>query len=139
MALWGITSNDKGLVEIITKTDIAQYYIRQYAGKHTVGDVIPISYVSMNFDDSLSNVVSKMIEDKISRIFLKNKNNEPEGIMTFRVLLCCIKEGDSDVILDNSDQSISIIFTSNGSLSDSGFGNTISAKDVVTKCFESVD
>jgi len=136
----GVTSNDKGLVGIITKTDIAQYYIQQYAGKHTVGDVMTISYVSMNSDDSLKNVVSKMIENKISRIFLKNENNEPKGIMTFRDLFhVALEQGESGVVLDNSDQSISVIFTRKGFLSDSGFGNTILAKDVMTKGFESVD
>ena len=34
---------------------------------------------------------------------------------------------------------ISIVFTRKGFLSDSGFGNTIQAKDVMTKTFESVD
>jgi len=136
----GVTSNDRGLVGIITKTDIAQYYLQQHVGKHTVGDVMTISYVSMNSDDSLNNVVSKMVEDKISRIFLKNKNNEPEGIMTFRDLFhIALEQGDSDSVLDNSDESISIIFTRKGFLSNSGFGSTIKAKDVMTKNFESVD
>jgi len=136
----GITSNDHGLVGIITKTDIAQYYLQQYGGKHIVGDVMTISYVSMSSNDSLSSIVSKMIEDKISRIFLKNENNEPEGILTFRDLFhIALEQGDSDSVLDNSDKSISVIFTRKGFLSDSGFGSTIKAKDVMTKNFESVD
>ena len=136
----GITSNNDGLIGIITKTDIAQYYAQKYAGKHTVGDVMTISYISMNSETPLRNVVSKMIEEKISRIFLNNENNEPQGIMTFRDLFhIALEQGNSDSVLDNSDQAISVIFTRKGFLSDSGFGNTIQAKDVMTNSFESVD
>ncbi len=136
----GITSNNDGLIGIITKTDIAQYYAQKYAGKHTVGDVMTISYISMNSDTPLRNVVSKMIEEKISRIFLNNENNEPQGIVTFRDLFhIALEQGNSDSVLDNSDQAISVIFTRKGFLSDSGFGNTIQAKDVMTNSFESVD
>ena len=136
----GVTSNKDGLIGIITKTDIAQHYAQNHAGKHKVGDVMTISYVSMNSDDSLSNVVSKMIEEKISRIFLKNEHNDPEGILTFRDLFhVALEQGNLDSVLDNADQSISVVFTRKGFLSDSGFGNTIKAKDVMTKNFKSVD
>jgi len=136
----GVSTNDKGLVGIITKTDIAEYYIEKYSGKHTVGDIMTISYMSMNSEESLKNVVSKMIENKISRIFLKNKMDEPEGILTFRDLFyVALEQGNTDVVLDNSDDTVSIVFTRKGFLSESGFGNTIQAKDVMTKTFESVD
>ena len=136
----GVTSNSEDLIGIVTKTDIAKYYIQKHPGKHTVGDVMTISFISMSSDDCLSSVVSKMIEDRISRIFLKNKNNEPEGILTFQDLFhVALEQGNSDSVLDNSDETISVVFTRKGFLSDSGFGNTIQAKDVMTKTFESVD
>ena len=135
-----VTRNNEGIVGLITKTDIAQYYIEKYAGKHTVGDLMTVSYVSMQSDDNLKDVVSKMIEEKISRIFLKNENNEPEGILTFRDLFnVALEQGNTDVVLDNSDDAISVIFSRKGFLSDSGFGKTIKAKDVMTKTFETVD
>ncbi|MGY5143088.1 MAG: CBS domain-containing protein [Candidatus Nitrosopumilus sp. bin_32a] len=136
----GVTSNKDELIGIITKTDIVKHYAQTHAGKHKVGDVMTISYLSMNTDHFLSDVVSKMINEKISRVFLKNENNDPEGIMTFRDLFhIALEQGNSDAVLDNSDQSISIVFTRKGFLSDSGFGNTIKAKDVMTKNFKSVD
>lgn len=135
----GVLKNNE-LVGIITKTDIAQHYTKNYAENHRVGDVMTISYVSMNSNSILSDVVSKMINEKISRIFLKNDNNEFEGIITFRDLFhVALEQGNSDSVLDNSDQTISVVFTRKGFLSDSGFGNTIQAKDVMTKNFESVD
>lgn len=136
----GVSSFTEGLIGIITKTDIAQYYIQNYPKKHTVGDVMTISYISMDYDVTLRHAVSEMIEQKISRIFLKNKNNEPQGIMTFRDLFhVALEQGNTDAVLDSSDPAISVIFTRKGFLSDSGFGNTIQAKDVMTKTFESVD
>jgi CBS domain-containing protein len=136
----GVSSSKDGLIGIITKTDIMKHYAQTRAGKHKVGDVMTISYLSMNSDHFLSDVVSKMIDEKISRVFLKNENNDPEGIMTFRDLFhVALEQGNSDAVLDNSDQSISVVFTRKGFLSDSGFGNTIKAKDVMTKNFESVD
>lgn len=135
-----ITKNNEGIVGLITKTDIAEYYIAKYAGKHTVGDLMTVSYVSMQSDDNLKDVVSKMIEEKISRIFLKNQNNEPEGIFTFRDLFhVALEQGNTDAVLDNSDDAISVIFSRKGFLSDSGFGKTIKVKDVMTKTFETVD
>lgn len=136
----GVSSKEDGLIGIITKTDIVKHYAQTSAGKHKVGDVMTISYLSMNSDHFLSDVVSKMIDEKISRVFLKNENNDPEGIMTFRDLFhIALEQGNSDAVLDNSDQSISVVFTRKGFLSDSGFGNTIKAKQVMTKNFESVD
>ena len=136
----GVSSNEDGLIGIITKTDIIKHYAQTRAGKHKVGDVMTISYLSMNSDHFLSDVVSKMIDEKISRVFLKNENNDPEGIMTFRDLFhVALEQGNSDVVLDNSDQSISVFFTRKGFLSDSGFGKTIKAKAVMTKNFKSVD
>jgi CBS domain-containing protein len=136
----GVTSNGNGLIGIITKTDVAQYYVLNYAKKHTVGDVMTISYVSMDIDTTLRHAVSEMIQQRISRIFLKNQNNEPQGIMTFRDLFhVALEQGNTDAVLDSSDPSISVVFTRKGFLSDSGFGNTIQVKDVMTKNFESVD
>lgn len=136
----GVSSNINGLVGIVTKTDIARYYSKNYSGKHNVGDLMTISYIAMNSDNSLKDIVSKMIEEKISRIFLKNEEGEPEGILTFRDLFhVALEQGNSDAVLDNSDGAISVIFTRKGFLSESGFGNTIVGKDVMTKFLESVD
>jgi len=136
----GVTSNSNGLIGIITKTDIAQYYIKKYSKTNTVGDVMTISYISMNHDATLRHVVSELIDKKISRIFIKNENGEPQGILTFRDLFhVALEQGNTDSVLDSSDPAISVVFTRKGFLSDSGFGNTIQAKDVMTKTFESVD
>ena len=136
----GVLQNHKELVGIITKTDIAQHYSDNYSENHRVGDVMTISYISMDSNSTLSEVVSKMISEKISRVFLKNNDDDIEGVITFRDLFhVALEQGNSDSVLDSTDQSISIVFTRKGFLSDSGFGNTIQAKDVMTSNFESTD
>ena len=136
----GVTSNNNEMIGIITKTDIAQYYVQKYAKTHTIGDVMTISYISMNHDATLRNVVSEMIDKKISRIFIKNENDDPQGILTFRDLFhIALEQGNTDSVLDSSDPAISVVFTRKGFLSDSGFGSTMKAKDVMTKTFESVN
>ena len=132
--------NEGDLVGIITKTDIAQHYSKNYSENHRVGDVMTVSYVSMNSNSTLRDDVSKMISEKISRILLKNNDGEIEGIITFRDLFhVALEQGNSNSVLDNTDQSISVVFTRNGFLSDSGFGNTIQAKDIMTRSLETID
>jgi predicted transcriptional regulator len=53
----GISSNIDGIAGIITKTDIARYYSKNYYGKHTVGDLMTIYYIAMNSDNSLKDSV----------------------------------------------------------------------------------
>ncbi len=60
----GVSSNGSSLVGIITKSDIVQHCAQKHAGTHKIGDVMTISYVSMNSDDSLRDVVSKMVDEK---------------------------------------------------------------------------
>ncbi len=137
----GVVSNRKRLEGIITKTDLVAHYIQNYKGQHSVGDVMTISYVSMNSEDHLKDIVSKMVDEKISRLFLKNNSsNDLEGILTFRDLFnVALEQGNSDSVLDNSDPAISVFFTRKGFLSDSGFGKTIQAKDVMSRNVISID
>lgn len=136
----GVYCNDDGLIGIVTKTDLAKYYFENFVGHKRIGDLMTISYTSMDSEDSLNKVVSKMVDEGISRIFLKNQNNEPEGILTFRDLFkIALKEGRSDVVIDNSDPAVSVVFPRKGFLSESGFGQTTLAKDIMSKKIMSVD
>jgi len=136
----GVHSNTDGLIGIVTKTDLVKYYFKNFVGHKRVGDLMTISYTSMESESPLNKVVSKMITEKISRIFLKNQKNEPEGIMTFRDLFqLSLKQGSSGIVLDNSDPAVSIVFPRKGFLSESGFGQTTLAKEVMSKNIVSVD
>ena len=136
----GVYCNDEGLIGIVTKTDLTKYYFENFVGHNRIGDLMTITYTSMDSEDSLNKVITKMIDERISRIFLKNQNNEPEGILTFRDLFqIALTEGRSDMVIDNSDPAISVVFPRRGFLSESGFGETTLAKDAMSKKIVSVD
>lgn len=134
----GVSSSDT--VGIVTKTDLTRYYIQNYVGHKRVGDVMTVSYSSMYLDDPIYKIVSKMIEDKVSRLIIKNNENKAKGVVTFgdlfRVSMTMGKDND---VLDNSDPLISVVFPRKGFLNPSGFGGTILAKDVMTPNIVSID
>lgn len=134
----GVSFSDT--VGIVTKTDLAHYYIQNYVGKYRVGDVMTVSYSSMYLDDPLYKLVSKMIEDKVSRLIIKNNQNEAKGVVTFRDLFrVSMTVGNTHDVVDNSDPMISVIFPRKGFLTSSGFGGSILAKDVMTPNIVSID
>ena len=134
----GVSSSDT--IGIVTKTDLTRYYIQNYVGHKRVGDVMTVSYSSMYLDDPLYKIVSKMIEDKVSRLIIKNNKNEAKGVVTFgdlfRISMTMGKDND---VLDNSDPLISVVFPRKGFLTQSGFGGTVLAKDVMTPNIVSID
>ena len=134
----GVSSSDT--VGIVTKTDLTRYYIQNYVGHKRVGDVMTVSYSSMYLDDPLYKIVSKMIEDKVSRLIIKNHENKAKGVVTFGDLFrISMTMGKDNEVLDNSDPLISVVFPRKGFLTQSGFGGTILAKDVMTPNIVSID
>ena len=134
----GVSSSDT--VGIVTKTDLTRYYIQNYVGHKRVGDVMTVSYSSMYLDDPIYKIVSKMIEDKVSRLIIKNNENKAKGVVTFGDLFrVSMTMGKDDDVLDNSDPLISVVFPRKGFLNPSGFGGTILAKDVMTPNIVSID
>jgi len=134
----GVSFSDT--IGVVTKTDLTRYYIQNYVGKYRVGDVMTISYSSMYLDDPLYKLVSKMIEDKVSRLIIKNNKNEAKGVITFRDLFrVSMTMGNTHDVVDNSDPMISVIFPRKGFLTSSGFGGSILAKDVMTPNIVSID
>jgi len=120
-------------VGIITKTDLAKYYYQNYVGKSRVGDAMTVSYSSMYEDDKLNEILSKMIDDKVTRVIIKDKDNNSAGIISFGdVFRISLSLGREKEVIDDSDSSISVIFPRKGFLSESGFGGTISAKEVMS-------
>jgi len=134
----GVASSDT--VGIVTKTDLVRYYIQNFVGHKRVGDVMTVSYSSMYLDDPLYKIVSKMIDDKVSRLIIKNNQNEVKGVVTFGDLFrVSMTMGKYNDVLDNSDPMISVVFHRKGFLNPSGFGGTVLAKDVMTPNVISID
>ena len=134
----GVSFSDT--VGIVTKTDLVKYYYENYVGHKRVGDAMTVSYSAMYENDKLYQILQKMIADKVSRLVIKDAANNASGIISFgdvfRISMSLGREKD---VIDNSDPAISVIYPRKGFLSESGFGGTISAYDVMTKSISSVD
>ena len=134
----GVSFSDT--VGIVTKTDLVKYYYENYVGHKRVGDAMTVSYSAMYEDDKLFQILQKMIADKVSRLVIKDAANNASGVISFgdvfRISMSLGREKD---VIDNSDPAISVIYPRKGFLSESGFGGTISAYDVMTKSITSVD
>ncbi|NIM25907.1 MAG: CBS domain-containing protein [Nitrosopumilaceae archaeon] len=133
-----ITSNDD-VVGIITKSDLTRYFASAHSGAKTVGEYMSPYYAWQYSDSTLSKIVLKMLDEKISRIILRDKNENPEGIVTFRDLFnISLTQGEETDVVDNSDPFISVIFPRKGFISESGFGSTTKAGEIMTKGIHSV-
>ncbi|MBM2851892.1 MAG: hypothetical protein HW420_439 [Candidatus Nitrosotenuis sp.] len=135
----GINSHGK-TVGIITKTDLTRHYLQKYVGKKRVGDFMTVSYVSMHENDPIHKIASKMIDEKVSRIILKDQKDVPVGIVAFRDLFrIALTLGQEEDTVDNTDPAISVIFPRKGFLSESGFGKTIFSKEIMSNEILTVD
>ena len=126
-----ISSNNK-IVGIITKTDLVRYFAENCGGKKVVGEYMSPYYSWIYADAPLSKVISKMLEEKISRIILRDRNESPVGILSFGDLLrSAITLGEETTVLDSTDPAISVIFPKKGFLSESGYGGSTAANEIM--------
>jgi CBS domain-containing protein len=134
----GVSFSDT--VGIVTKTDLTKYYYQNYVGHKRIGDAMTVSYSAMYQDDKLYQILEKMIHDKVSRLVIKDSQNNAVGVVTFGdVFRLSLTMGQEEDVIDNSDPAISVIFPRKGFLSESGSGGTTSAKDVMSNRIRSVD
>lgn len=116
----GITSKDD-VVGIITKTDLVRDFATNHQNEKIVGECMSAHYFWVYSDITLSKVASKMSENKISRLIVRNKEEIPIGIITFRDLFnIVISIGtERDTIFPKSFES------------DHGLGKTLQAEEVM--------
>lgn len=134
-----ITANDE-IVGILTKTDLVRYFTKTHSGEKIVGEYMSPYYAWQYSDAPLYKIVSKMIDDKISRVIIRNHDETPVGIITFRDLFnLSLKLGEKEDVLDNTDPVISVIFPRKGFISESGFGGSTKADEIMSKDIVSVN
>ena len=134
-----ITSNND-VSGILTKTDLVRYFAKTHSAEKIVGEYMSPYYAWQYSDTPLYQVVLKMINDKISRVILRNHNETPVGIVTFRDLFkLALNLGEQEDILDNSDPVISVIFPRKGFISKSGFGGSTKINEIMSKNIVSVN
>jgi len=134
-----VTSNNN-IVGILTKTDLVRYFTKTHSGEKIVGEYMSPYYAWQYSDTPLYKVVLKMINEKISRVIIRNHNEMPVGIVTFRDLFkLALRLGKQDDILDNTDPVISVIFPRKGFISNSGFGGSTKIDEIMNTNIISVD
>jgi len=125
---------------ILTKSDLVKYFATAHLQEKSVGEYMSPYYAWQYSDASVSKIVLKMIDEKISRIVLRDQNENPVGIVTFRDLFnVSLKLGQEEDVLDNSDPLISIIFPRKGFVSESGFGGSTKASEIMSQKIISVN
>ena len=82
----GVMSQEKDIVGIITKTNLVKDFAQNHQNEKIVGEFMFADYYWVYWDAILSKVVSKMSENRISRLIVRNKDDIPIGIITFRDL-----------------------------------------------------
>lgn len=135
-----VVKSGNDVVGILTKTDLVRYYTKTHPGEKIVGEYMSPYYAWQYSDTPLYKVVLKMIDEKISRVILRNHDEVPVGIITFRDLFeLALKQGNYDDVLDNTDPVISVIFPRKGFISESGFGASVKIDDIMSKDIVSVN
>jgi CBS domain-containing protein len=125
----GIMSAEKDVTGIITKTDLVQNFANTHQNEKTVGQYMSTQYSWVYSDILLKEAVSKMSEDKISRVIVRNREEIPVGIITFRDLfnLAISIGAQRDVIFPKSFES------------EQGLGKTLRADEVMKNEIITVD
>ena len=135
----GVYENER-IMGILTKTDLVNYYLQNHANLKKVRDVMTLSYVSGHSNDSIHDTISKMIRKRVSRIILKNQDEIPEGILTFRdIFRVSLIFGQEDIVVNNIHSSIPEVSPRMGFISESGFGSTTLTGEVMTNNIVTVD
>ena len=122
--------SEEELKGIFTKTDLVKYYSDNISDEKKVVDYMKHEYVYTHTAAPLFKVVRKMLENRVSRIIVKDQNENPVGIISFRNLFRISVELGSEE--DDSGVTISDQIRK-GFLSEEGFGNISLARDVMTK------
>jgi len=75
-----VVDND-GLIGMVTKTDLLNFYNDKYPGKWKVSDLMSKDVISVNENHSIAHVIGVMEENGISKVVVI-RDNQPVGIIT---------------------------------------------------------
>lgn len=120
---------DQQVKSIVTKSDLVKYFARRLTKKNKVVDFMTHDYEFTHTAAPLYKVVRKMLEKKISRIVVKNQQEELVGIISFRDLFrISLELGSEDDFSGTNFDNVR-----RGFLSEEGFGDISLARDVMSK------
>ena len=114
---------------IVTKSDLVRYYSsRDY--DDIVADFMTHEYLFTYASAPLFKVIRKMLHNRVSRIIVKDQNENPSGIISFRDFFRISIE------LGNEEEDSGFAVSDQarlGFLSEKGFGGISLARDIMTK------
>ncbi|KAF5089194.1 CBS domain-containing protein [Methanobacterium aggregans] len=73
--------DDDGLVGLVTKTDIMNFYSEKFQGKWKVSKLMTPEVITVNENHSIAHVIGVMEENNIGKVVVI-RDNEPVGIIT---------------------------------------------------------
>jgi CBS domain-containing protein len=122
--------SENSLEGIFTKTDLTKFYSIHHTKKHTVADCMTDHVFTVHDTASLSRVMTKMLEHKISRIIAKDQNDTPVGVISFRDFFRVSLELGVEDFSDDFSLSDHV---SKGFVSSEGFGAITLASEIMTR------
>jgi CBS domain-containing protein len=122
--------DQNNLEGIFTKTDLVKFYLQNHAKKYTVADYMTDHVFTVHDATSLTRVMSKMLEHKISRIITKDQNDYLVGVISFRDFFRVSLELGVE---DASDDFSLSDHVRKGFVSSDGFGALTLASEIMTR------
>ncbi len=127
---------ENNLEGIFTKTDLTKFYSVHHAKKYTVADYMTDHVFTVHDTASLTRVMAKMLEHKISRIITKDQHDNPLGVISFRDFFRIALELGVEDFSDDYSLSDHI---SKGFVSSEGFGAITLASEIMTRGIFSIN
>ncbi|WP_245867286.1 CBS domain-containing protein [Candidatus Nitrosotalea bavarica] len=122
--------NENNLEGIFTKTDLAKFYSIHHTKKYTVADYMTDHVFTVHDTASLTRVMAKMLEHKISRIITKDQHDNHLGVISFRDFFRVALELGVEDLSDDYSLSDHI---RKGFVSSEGFGAITLASEIMTR------
>ncbi|MGB9124612.1 MAG: CBS domain-containing protein [Nitrosotalea sp.] len=122
--------DENNLEGIFTKTDLTKFYSIHYAKKYTVADYMTDHVFTVHDTASLTRVMAKMLEHKISRIITKDQHDNHLGVISFRDFFRVALELGVEDFSDDYSLSDHI---RKGFVSTEGFGALTIASEIMTR------
>ena len=122
--------SENNLEGIFTKTDLTKFYSINHAKKYTVAEYMTDHVFTVHDTATLSRVMTKMLEHKISRIIAKDQNDNPVGVISFRDFFRVSLEFGVEDLSDDFSLSDHV---SKGFVSSEGFGAITLASEIMTR------
>jgi CBS domain-containing protein len=103
---------------VMTKHDLVKYFYQNVVDERKLSEIMSIGSFFVPHTTTLHDALRKMLDSQISRLLIKNSNDQPVGIVTYKSFL------NNAIYYSNRYED---------NVFSSGFGKTCKVSDVMTK------